>query len=190
MSKQKPASIFLFSIVLVISAFAGCSTNNPSGQSTLPQTPQATPATSNTSSPLGQSTLPQPMDQMLVRPVDDLKFVEWRTPPVPDGKGIAVISGDPASGTNILLHRFRRENPSTLHWHSSPYQAVVIRGTVKHWAEGGSEETAPPLGPGSYWFQPAKQVHADACIDASGECVILLHTLGKLDSTPAQPEKR
>lgn len=130
------------------------------------------------------------MDQMLVRPVDDLKFVEWRTPPVPDGKGIAVISGDPASGTNILLHRFRRENPSTLHWHSSPYQAVVIRGTVKHWAEGGSEETAPPLGPGSYWFQPAKQVHADACIDASGECVILLHTLGKLDSTPAQPEKR
>lgn len=123
--------------------------------------------------------------QMVVRPIQDLTFEEWRSPPVPDGKGIAVVSGDPTSGPSMLLHRFTRENPSTLHWHSSGYHAVVVQGTVKHWAEGDSEETAPPLGPGSYWFQPPNQVHADACVGPDGECVIFLYTLGTVDLFPS-----
>ena len=49
MIKQKAESIFLLSIVLIISGFAGCSANNPSEQSTSPQTRQATPATTDAS---------------------------------------------------------------------------------------------------------------------------------------------
>lgn len=49
MIKNKATTVVLFSIVLLMSNFAGCATNVPSGQSTSPQTPQASPATANSS---------------------------------------------------------------------------------------------------------------------------------------------
>lgn len=35
---------------------------------------------------------------------------------------------------------------------------------MKHWGEGGSEESASVLHRGSYWYQPAGELHADNCV--------------------------
>lgn len=111
---------------------------------------------------------------MLVRPVETLKF-ETR----PDGSSLAVIAGDPLTGPSVVLLKFK-SGPIPMHTHPSAYQALVLRGTAKHWAQGDSEAAAPPLEPGSYWFQPANEVHTDSCVDASGECVLFAYTLGKM----------
>jgi hypothetical protein len=39
------------------------------------------------------------------------------------------------------------------------------------------------LGPGSYWFQPGKGVHGDACL--TDECIIYISWGGKMDFKPA-----
>jgi quercetin dioxygenase-like cupin family protein len=126
----------------------------------------------------------QAVDGKVVRPVEDFKF-EAR----PDGSSMAIISGDPGSGPSVILMKVK-SGAIPMHWHPSGYSAVVVQGTMKHWGEGGQEATSPPLRPGSYWFQPAKVVEGDACVDVSGECMIYEHNLGKMGFTPAASVKK
>jgi quercetin dioxygenase-like cupin family protein len=96
----------------------------------------------------------------------------------PEAGDYAVLSGDPAKGPSQMLYRYPRGD-APLHQHSSDYQAVVIKGQAKHWAEGATAADAPPLGPGSYWSQPARQKHGDTCL--SDECLLFVTWSGKMD---------
>ncbi len=86
------------------------------------------------------------------------------SPQLPKGPAIAVLKGDPATGPSDMLLRMPRGR-GRLHTHSSDYRLVIIEGRMKHWAKGETETQAEALGPGSFWYQPANQAHADTCLD-------------------------
>ncbi len=114
---------------------------------------------------------------MIVLPIGDVKFVS-AIPGNADGPQVAILSGTPADGPVAVLLKLKRgEVP--LHWHSADYHAVIIQGTAEHWAQG-ERERAKSLGPGSYWFQPAGEIHGDSCV--SDECLIFVHFMGKMDT--------
>jgi len=118
--------------------------------------------------------------RMIIKPVETLHFAaeyadRQSTPQ------IAVVRGDPAKTPISMLIRMKK-TVLPMHSHTADYQAVVIRGTMQHWAKGEDEAAAPRLGPGSWWYQPGKQVHTDACLDE--ECLIYVHNTGKLDTIP------
>jgi quercetin dioxygenase-like cupin family protein len=73
-----------------------------------------------------------------------------------------------------------------MHLHSADYHLLVVEGTMKHWLRGASVADARSLGPGSYWFQPGGQVHADACLSES--CLVFLVWSGQRDGKLAPPE--
>lgn len=100
----------------------------------------------------------------------------WRpaNPANPDGMQMAILRGDPATGPSSVLVRFSGVSP--VHTHASDYDAVVLEGNVKHWLEGEDQDAAPLLKPGSYWYQPAGERHADACL--SDSCVLYVQWAG------------
>jgi len=116
---------------------------------------------------------------------EDAPFVP-DDPRSPNGPQVAVLHGDPSTGPSAMLIRIARGS-IPMHTHSSDYHLLVVRGAVKHWDEGDTEAAARPLGPGSYWFQPADQVHGDACV--ADECVAHLVWSGKRDGklAPTRP---
>jgi hypothetical protein len=128
----------------------------------------------------GCATVQQPSADrpMVVVPFERAPFtsVDLR---FPDGAQIAVLWGDPSSGPSAMLIKSEK-GPFPLHSHSSDYHLVVLRGTVKHWEEGHTEDQAQPLAPGSYWFQPGNKVHGDSCL--ADECVVQIVWLGKRDA--------
>ncbi|WBY06911.1 DUF4437 domain-containing protein [Sphingomonas sp. 7/4-4] len=111
-------------------------------------------------------------------PVTEARFVPTN-PNDPNSTQIAVLSGDPATGPSDMLMRFGRGEGGP-HVHSSDYRLVVIEGVMKH-AEAGAYASAPSMGPGSYWFQPANQPHVDSCL--SDRCTMFISWSGKRDTT-------
>ena len=118
--------------------------------------------------------------QMIVTPAEALHYVV-EYPDQQSSPGIAVVTGDPAKTPISMLVRMKK-SVLPMHSHSADYQAVVVKGTMKHWAKGKDEAKAPRLRPGSWWYQPGKQVHTDACLDE--ECVVYVHNTGVLDTIP------
>jgi hypothetical protein len=118
--------------------------------------------------------------QMTVKPAETLQYVV-EYPDQQSSPSISILDGDPARTPVSMLIRMRK-SVLPMHSHSADYQAVVIQGAMKHWAKGEDEAQAPRLGPGSWWYQPGKQVHTDACL--AEECVIYVHNTGKLDTIP------
>jgi quercetin dioxygenase-like cupin family protein len=115
--------------------------------------------------------------RMKVVPIEQAKFVPV-APSRPDGPQMAVLWGDPAQGPSAMLLKMKK-GAGPLHWHTSDYHLVVLQGRMKHWGEGETEALAPELGPGSYWFQPGRGLHGDACL--SDECVMQIVWSGKRD---------
>jgi quercetin dioxygenase-like cupin family protein len=103
----------------------------------------------------------------------------------PDGPQLAVLWGDPTRGPSAMLMKFP-QGALGMHAHTADYHLVVLQGTMKHWDEDQSEADAQPLGPGSYWFQPGKQVHGDACV--SSQCVLYLNWADKRDGYAPPPK--
>jgi quercetin dioxygenase-like cupin family protein len=114
---------------------------------------------------------------MIVVPIETAYFFP-ADPASPNGHEIAVLSGDPSSGPSAMLMRFKRGS-GTPHVHSADYQLVVLQGTMKHWGKGHTKESARPLGPGSYWFQPGGEAHSDICV--TDECLLHIAWSGKRD---------
>ena len=88
---------------------------------------------------------------------------------------------------HVWVHADEPGTKGPMHTHTADYHLVVIEGTMKHWAAGETEATAKPLGPGSYWFQPGGQPHADACI--SDKCVMHVVWSGRRDGKLAESPK-
>lgn len=103
-------------------------------------------------------------------------------PALPEGPALAVLSGDPTTGPSAVLLRLPRGG-GRLHVHSSSYHLMLLEGRMKHWAAGENEADAQPLEPGSYWFQPGGEAHADTCL--SEQCVMFVKWEGRRDARPA-----
>jgi quercetin dioxygenase-like cupin family protein len=135
----------------------------------------AGPSAFATKKPVGVTTS---FDQIPWAPLD---------PKAPDGIQIGVVSGDPTKGAASFYLKMKK-GANVPHTHSSDYHAVIVKGEAKHWTSG-TEDEAPELERGSYWFQPKRQSHTDSCQDS--ECVVFLHFMGKFDFIPsAAAEKK
>jgi Domain of unknown function (DUF4437) len=116
----------------------------------------------------------------------DIKFARI-DPSRPGGATYAVLRRDPARGPSSMVLRFGQAS-GDLQTHSSAYEFVLLEGTMKQRTAREPEESVGALGPGSYWFQPGKQVHADSCL--TDECLMFVSWAGKRDSMPARQPKK
>ena len=103
------------------------------------------------------------------------------TPKSPDMPQIAVVHGNREAGPSSMVMK-KGKGAFPMHSHTANYQLVVIQGTMKHWDETGSRATAKPIGPGGFRYQPANQLHADAC--ESEECTWFITFDGPHDFHP------
>jgi hypothetical protein len=108
---------------------------------------------------------------------EDARFVPV-DPARPELAQVAVLRGDPAAGPSSMLMRMPRTQ-GVLHYHTSDYELVLVEGRMKHTFEQ-DEARAPELGPGSYWFQPGREPHADSCL--TDVCVMFITWSGKRDA--------
>ncbi len=115
---------------------------------------------------------------MQVREFESLKF----SPKKPGEPQIAVVRGDPEREASSIVMKMGR-GAFPMHTHTANYQLVVIQGVMKHWDASGTQKTASRMGPGSYWYQPAGQAHADACV--SPQCVWFITFDGVRDYSEA-----
>lgn len=118
-------------------------------------------------------------DPMLAKPFSTLTFSEQ----VPGNPQISPVKGIPEKEASSIVMKMGR-GAFPLHAHTSNYQLVVIKGVMKHWDTSSSQQASPEMGPGSFWYQPAGQVHGDAC--ESDECVWFISLDGARDFIPHQ----
>ena len=102
----------------------------------------------------------------------DIKWVEDS-----DGSGVqrATLFGDPTKpGIYVQRIRFPRGVMSLPHYHAEDRHLIVISGT---WYTGTGPDFAPdktiPLGPGSYMFHPAGEVHFDGAKEGPVELQVI-----------------
>jgi hypothetical protein len=122
-------------------------------------------------------------DRMIVVRPEDAKFVPV-DPSQPNGTQVAVLWGDPAQGPSSMLMKMKKTD-GRLHYHTSTYDLVLLEGQMKHWGEREKETEVKALGPGSYWHQPGREVHADSCL--TDECLMFIKWEGKRDGMLAEP---
>jgi hypothetical protein len=120
---------------------------------------------------------PRPAAQPL-RPVS-LEEREWK--PLVDGQTVggptmSVVWGDPSKGPAGILVKLPGEGEIPMRLHGSAYHAVVVSGT---WLHGFGTEEPVAMKAGDSWFQAARTPHLDRC-RAGADCVVLLHSQGKL----------
>ncbi len=86
--------------------------------------------------------------------------------------------GDRASGAHGTFGMIPAETASPSHIHNAAYHGVVVQGEM---TDGFNGEANPPhLGPGSYWYVPARAVHVTACV-SKVPCLFYTHSDGKFD---------
>lgn len=117
--------------------------------------------------------------EMIVRPIETLQF----SPKKPGEPQISPVKGNPEREASSIVMKMGR-GAFPLHTHTANYQLVVIKGVMKHWDAKGSRQSAPRMGPGSFWYQPAGQPHGDAC--ESEECVWFISFDGARDFAEAK----
>jgi len=103
------------------------------------------------------------------------------------GPSISVLFGDlkKKGPIGFLLHNPAESTPGP-HTHTSDDYAVVVKGTLHNW-EGDNE--GPGLGPGSTWYQPAKQVHNNHC-EKGSDCVVFVYMPNGFDFAPAKADAK
>jgi quercetin dioxygenase-like cupin family protein len=91
--------------------------------------------------------------------------------------------GDRTSGPHGTFGIIPGETASPSHIHNAAYHGVVIQGEMTDGFDG--EANPPRLGPGSYWYVPARAVHITACV-SKVPCLFYTHSDGKFDFALAQ----
>jgi Domain of unknown function (DUF4437) len=102
---------------------------------------------------------------------------------------VAKLWGDRAKGGDYgMLLKLPAGFEAGMHSHTADYHAVNVQGTWIHTNEGQTSP-AKEMPPGSYVFQPGKQIHNDVC-KGKTDCIIFVHQHAKGDFIPAKaPEK-
>jgi len=120
---------------------------------------------------------------MKVVPFESLKFSKKEA----GNPQIAPVRGNPEKEASSIIMKLGR-GAFPMHSHSSDYELVVIKGTMKHWGVNQTQAQAVAMKPGSYWYQPAKEVHGDAC--ESEQCVWFITFKGPRDFEAAEQKKK
>ncbi len=81
-----------------------------------------------------------------------------------DGVNTAQGYGDREAGEYGSFVTFPPEFVSPIHSHTNAYHGVVITGIVINPMAAEGDAPRIQLGPGSYWFVPAGEVHTTACV--------------------------
>lgn len=119
--------------------------------------------------------------QAIVTQAPDIKWEPLMGGPLQ----IAKLWGDRDKGPEYgMLLKFPAGLDSGMHAHTGDYHAVLIQGTWVHTVEGDAA-SAKELTPGSYVFQPGKQMHDDLC-KGKGECIVFVHQHAKGDFIPGK----
>ena len=120
---------------------------------------------------------------MKVVPFESLKFSKKE----PGNPQISAVRGNPEKeGSSIIMKMGRGAFP--MHTHTSDYELVVIKGTLKHWGANQTQAQAAEMKPGSYWYQPANEAHGDSC--ESEQCVWFITFKGPRDFAAAEQKKK
>jgi hypothetical protein len=122
---------------------------------------------------------PAPLGKIV--PVSELAWME-EIPGEP--QRIARLWGDRAVGQAGVLIKVPGGFDAGVHAHTSDYHAVLISGTWTHSVETTGAGQGKTLTRGSYWMQPAKEMHRDRCV-SSTECVVLVYSTGRNVLIPA-----
>jgi hypothetical protein len=114
-----------------------------------------------------------------------VKEIRYDTNPRHDG--MTVISAAPlrfdsrTGAPSVFLAKFTRGS-NINHTHPTAYNAIVVKGTMSRWSAGLPDAGTKRLEPGSYWYQPGKELHREECL--SDECVLFVVTEGITDAAP------
>ena len=118
-------------------------------------------------------------------PVGDMKWSPLM-PDMADGPQVAFVLGDPKSKGNVSFFLKMANNfNSGLHTHNSDYQATVVSGMFTNQLAGESDADAKQMGPGSWWWEPAKEPHLNRCVSADG-CVVFVAVNGPFSFNPVK----
>src|SRR6185295_6025631 len=96
---------------------------------------------------------------------------------------MATMWGDRMKGAHGTFLKLPAGMVSPMHTHSIDDNGIVIAGTVSHQVQG--QPDGSPLGPGSYWFMPAKVPHISKCA-AGADCLVFIVQPGKFDYVPVK----
>jgi hypothetical protein len=97
---------------------------------------------------------------------------------------MAKLWGDRSKGEYAMLLKMPAKAEAGMHAHTLDYHALNVQGIWVHSNEGDAAP-AKELGPGSYVFQPGKQMHNDVC-KGPADCILFVHQHGKGDFIPAK----
>jgi hypothetical protein len=119
-----------------------------------------------------------PAVKLVETPVTDMKWEEF----FPGGPVEAFMVGSKESkrGPTAFFIKFKGGFDSGWHVHESAYTGIVLAGTLVETSKGS--DAPKPLGPGSYYVQPAV-VHKTQC-SGSAECIVYIYEEGKFSFTP------
>jgi quercetin dioxygenase-like cupin family protein len=149
--------------ILAVTAGAACASAAP------------TPAPQTVSAPAGDT---RSSDPSVERPAQAFQF-DTITPFLK----FSDAYGDRATSAHGTFGMIPAQTASPSHTHSAAYHGVVIQGEMTDGFDG--EANPPRLGPGSYWYVPARAVHITACV-SKVPCLFYTHSDGKFDFALAQ----
>ena len=112
----------------------------------------------------------------------DLKYAP-ATPLGEKGPQSAVLWGDPVKGPVGIVLRVPAGFDSGVHTHTADYRGVILQGSVT--ATENDDPKAPGLPTGTYYLQPGKAPHNNACVSAVDCLIYIEFTNGGIDFIPA-----
>ena len=98
---------------------------------------------------------------------------------LPDGRAIAAVHGEMASGEHISYIRFPAGMRTAIHTHSSTYTGLIVQGVGRHF-EPDTAEVDLWLPAGSFYRVPANVPHISECSDEF-ECIFAIHQHASFD---------
>ena len=120
-----------------------------------------------------QATQTFDVSREVALPAEQLKF-ENINPAIK----MATAWGDKGKGAHGTFGTFPPNFITPFHIHTGAYHGVVLKGVMTNPFSG--EKDPPKMGPGSYWYVPAKSVHATACV-SSTPCEFYFHAESAFD---------
>jgi len=112
--------------------------------------------------------------------------VQYLQPYGPQGPEFGFVVGrfddkHPAS----LFIKFPAGADSGWHVHDEDYEAVVIKGLFSAQQQGEEQKSLPV---GSYFSQPGRKNHRNACLKEGGDCLVFVHFAKGANSYPTTPD--
>jgi quercetin dioxygenase-like cupin family protein len=93
---------------------------------------------------------------------------------------VAVLWGNLETGPTAVMVKFPEGYREPWHYHSSIYQAVLVKGEFSSRSPEGGPDSERVLGPGSYIVQPGGVTHAEVNAGA-GESLSMVYFDGPVD---------